>query len=251
MADIPIALQLYTVREPLAADYIGTLRKVADLGYDHVQLTAAIPLETQHLKSVLDDLGLGVAGIHVGGNQLREELDKWISFCQVVGTVDLIWPFLPPNMRESKADWLEAAGIMDELGARCKDRGIRLSYHNHSFEFVKFDGTYGLDLLYENTEPDHLYAELDTYWVKHGGEEPVEYIQKYSGRLATLHVKDMADDADRSFAEVGSGILDWPAICDAAVEAGVKYYVVEQDTCPGDPLQSARQSLEFLRGLTA
>ncbi len=108
---------------------------------------------------------------------------------------------------------------------------------------------YALDLLYENTSPESLYAELDTYWVQHGGADPTEYIRKLSGRISILHVKDMADDEERSFAPVGSGILDWPAIHAASQEAGVDYYCVEQDRCQGDSLDCARQSRKFLSGL--
>jgi sugar phosphate isomerase/epimerase len=88
---------------------------------------------------------------------------------------------------------------------------------------------------------------LDTYWVKHGGEDPVAYIKKLSGRCPILHLKDMADDAERSFAEVGEGILDFPAIFAAGEKAGAVWAMVEQDICPGDPLDSIRTSLANLR----
>ena len=250
MAQIPVALQLYTVRDKLSQDFVGTLRKVKEVGYDLVQLTGALPFGAPKMKEVLDDIGLAPVGIHVGGDQLQADLDKWIDFCKTVGTDDLVWPYLVEDQRQTKEDWLRVAGIMDGLGARCKEQGVRLSYHNHSFEFVKFDGTYALDLLYASTQPDHLWAEIDTYWVQHGGEDPAAYIRKYAGRQTILHIKDMLDDEARSFAEIGQGILDWQAIHAAAQEAGVQYYAVEQDQCAGDSLESARISREFTRELT-
>jgi len=250
MARIPVALQLYTVRGLLSEDFVGTLRKVKEIGYDYVQLTGAMPFDGPKMHEVLDDIGLRPVVIHVGGDELLQDLNKWVDFCRAIGTDDVVWPYLPESDRQTREDWLRMARVMDELGARCREQGLRLSYHNHSFEFVKFDGTYALDLLYENSSPENLYAEIDTYWIQHGGEDPVAYIRKYAGRQIILHVKDMADDEARSFAEIGNGILDWDAIHQAAQESGVQYYAVEQDTCPGDPLDSARISCEFMRKLT-
>ncbi len=246
MADMPIALQLFTVREQLSEDYVGTLNRVKKIGYDLVQLTGALPFEGPEMREVLDGIGLSVAGIHVGGDNLREDLEHWIDYAEAVGTRDLVWPYMPEEYRGDRESWLRTAAIMEDLGDRCRQRDVRLSYHNHSFEFERFDGTYGLDLLYQNTSSENLYAEIDTYWVQHGGEDPVDYINTYADRMAILHLKDMADDEERSFAEVGSGILHWDAILEAARRAGVEYYCVEQDRCDGDPFESARSSLEFL-----
>jgi len=251
MAQIPVALQLYTVRDHLGEDYVGTLRRVKDIGYDVVQLTGFMPFEGPQMREVLDDIGLEVAGMHIGLDELESRLDHWMDYGRAVGTRDLVCPFMPEGRRRSKEGWLEAAAALEALGESCSEQGMRLSYHNHSFEFARFDGQYGLDLLYENTSPEHLYAELDTYWVQHGGEDPVAYIRKYAGRLPILHIKDMADDEQRSFTEIGNGILDWPAIHAASVEAGVECYCVEQDVCRGDSLDSARASLEFMRELLA
>jgi sugar phosphate isomerase/epimerase len=249
MAPIPVALQLYTVRKQLADDYAGTLRAVKAIGYDMVQLTGNVPNDAQRMREMLDEIGLEVAGIHVPAEELQGNLDHWIDYAKAIGTRDVVFPWTEPHLRRNREDWLGIFALLDRVGARCKERGVRLSYHNHSFEFEHFDGKCILDVLYERIPPDHLYAEIDTYWIKHGGADPVEYILKYAGRQPILHVKDMADDARRSFAEVGSGILDWPAIHAAAVQAGVEYYAVEQDVCPGDPLESARISLEFMNKL--
>jgi len=247
MARIPVALQLYTVRELLAEDYVGTLKEVKALGYDLVQLTGEMPFEAPEMREVLDDIGLEPVGIHVGGDELTQNLDHWIEYAKTIDTQDLVWPYVPETQRGTREDWLKLAATMDGVGARCRERGARLSYHNHSFEFVKFDGQYALDLLYANADRQNLLAEIDTYWVEHGGEDPAAYIRKYAGRQAILHLKDMADDEEQSFAEIGNGILDWDDIHQAAIEAGVEYYAVEQDRCPGDPLDSARMSLEFIR----
>ncbi len=248
MSAISVALQLYTVYERLSKDYLGTLAQVKKIGYDAVQLTGNIPYDGPRMRQILEDLGLTPAGVHIPLDKLENELDKWMEFCSVIGTKDLICPYLPEERRQGESGWLATADLLNNIGEKCHQAGKRLSYHNHSFEFEKFSGTYALDLLFERTSEQYLRAELDTYWIKHGGEDPVEYIKKYAGRLPILHLKDMANDKERSFAEIGQGVLSWDDIFKAAAEAGVEWYCVEQDVCRRDPLESARISLEFIRG---
>jgi sugar phosphate isomerase/epimerase len=249
MAHIPVALEIYTVRGALARDYRGTLEKVKQVGYDYIELPGAPPFDAAQFNKVLGEIGLTVVGVHVALDQLEGSLDHWVDFANAIGTKDLICPALPESRCRTKNDWLAMAALLEDLGDRCKQKSLFLSYHNHSFEFVQFDGTYALDLLYSKTSPDRVHAELDTYWVKHGGCDPVEYINRYANRLRILHIKDMGADERRSFAEIGSGTLDWKAIHAASLKAGVKVYCVEQDRCPGDPFDSVRKSIEFLRKL--
>ena len=251
MPALPVALQLFTVRDAIKEDCPAALRKVREIGYEMVQPTGGMPYtySADELAVMLSDIGLGAAGIHVRLDELDEAPEYWAEYATTAGTRDLVVPSIPPELRSSREDWLAVAARLDALGARYKELGVRLSYHNHSFEFEKYDGDYGLDLLYANSAPDHLYAELDTYWIKHGGEDPVDYIRRHAGRVPVLHVKDMADDEERSFAEIGQGTLDWPAIVAAAADGGTEYLCVEQDRCKGDPMESARISWEFLRDL--
>lgn len=249
MSQPVLGLQLFTVREQLAEDFDGTLRQVAEMGYEAVELTGTGPHTPAELRSVLDGMGLEPAGMHCGLDQLEGDLDGAIEMAQTLGMDNLVCPYLPDDRRESREDWLGVARSLDAIGQRCREAGLQLSYHNHSFEFVQFDGVYALDMMLENCAAENVYSELDTYWVKHGGADPVDYIHKYAGRIAILHLKDMADDEEQSFAEVGSGILDWPAIDEAARAAGVEYYCVEQDRCEGDPMDSALKSAEFVREL--
>ena len=247
MSALPVALQLYTVNERLSKDYEGTLAQVKKTGYDAVQLTGNIPYDGTLMREILGDLGLVAAGVHIPLDKLENELDKWIEFCSIIDTKDLICPYLPEDRRRDESGWLATADLLNHIGQKCYEAGKRLSYHNHSFEFEKFSGTYALDLLFEHTSEQYLMAELDTYWIKHGGEDPTDYIEKYAGRVPILHLKDMADDKERSFAEIGQGILNWDDIVKAATDAGVEWYCVEQDVCQRDPLESARISLEFIR----
>lgn len=256
MAEIALGLQLYTVRDLMARDPEGTINEVREIGYEWVELSTGWgPAHADEARRILDGAGLQVAAIHslVGLEALEGgELADWTAFCKALGTPNLVGS-VPDELTRSRDGWIAAAERLDMLGARCRDEGVNLLYHNHSFEFVKFDGAYGLDLLYQHSSPDNVQAELDTFWVKHGGEDPASYIQKYSGRVPVLHIKDMLSEEERTdeygFAEIGRGILDWQGILDASIGAGVECFVVEQDTCPGDPLDSARASYEFTRDL--
>jgi len=242
-----LALQVYTVREALAKDFAGTLRKVKEIGYDAVELTGTGPYDGPALGKLLEELGLRVAGIHVGLQALEQDLDGLLALAAALRTPNLVCPALPEERRGTREDWIAVARTLDGIGQRCREGGLRLSYHNHSFEFVRFGEQYALDLLLESCSPSNVWSELDTYWVKHGGADPVQYIRRYAGRISILHCKDMAGDENRSFAEVGRGVLDWRAIHEAALSAGVEWYCVEQDVCPGDPFESARISADFIR----
>jgi len=247
MSNVPIALQLYTVRHDIDRDLKGTLRKVAEIGYAGVEFAGYADWKASDLKSLLAELNLRPAGGHVPIEQLEKDLDKVIDFSLELGNPYVVCPWIPEERRKEKADWLAIAQLFNSVGEKCKQNGLTFCYHNHSFEFEKFDDTYALDLLFGATKPELVKAELDTYWVKYGGADPVDYLRRYAGRCPLVHLKDMADDEKRSFAEVGRGILDWNAIFEAAEAGGVEWYIVEQDTCPGPPIESARISFENLK----
>jgi sugar phosphate isomerase/epimerase len=248
MARPKVGLQLYTVREDCAKDFPGTARKVADLGYEGVELAGEGDLSAQELKALMADCGLEIAGSHSPFETLRNELDRVIEFNRAVGNKRIVCPYLPDFIQEKgRQGYQEAACALYGVAQKLKEAGMSLSYHNHSFEFVPDGDAYLLDTLLEQTAPAGVLAELDTYWVKHGGADPVDYIEKYSGRIEILHIKDMAAGEERAFAEIGSGILDWDGIFAAAEKAGVLWYIVEQDICPGPPLESAKKSLDYLK----
>ena len=247
MARIPVALQMYTVRNQLKEDFDGTFRKVGGIGYAGVELTGIGPHTAKELKAFLDDLNLKVAGCHVGLGALQGDLDRVLDENLALGNSYLVCPALPQDRRGDEGCYVETARLLNEIGAKCRTRGLRLCYHNHSFEFQKFRGKNALDVLYESSDPDLVQAEIDTYWVQHGGEDPAAYIRKYAGRCPLVHLKDMEAGEERFFAEVGEGIMDFDSIFEASEKGGVAWYIVEQDQCRRDPLDSARLSFENLR----
>lgn len=242
-----VALQMYTVRDESQKDFVGTLRKVAEMGYPAVQLSGTGDLSAKDLRKLLDDLGLKVAGAHVNLDALENELEQQMTYFLEVGTIDLVVPALPQARRADKNGYKQVADSMNAMGQRLKDARMRLSYHNHAFEFEKFDGEFALDLLLGWSDPEFVNWEPDVYWIKYGGQDPAAYIRKYSGRCPLVHLKDMTADASPTFAEVGEGILDWPAILKASEENDAEWYVVEQDRSARPSLEAAKLSLQHLK----
>jgi len=179
---------------------------------------------------------------------MEKDLNRVLDEQEILGNKILICPWLPEDRRTGADNWKNLAKSLNQIGQQCQKRGIELAYHNHSFEFVKYAGQYALDILYQNADPKLVKAELDVYWLKHGGVDPVAYINQMGSRVVLLHMKDMAAGEEKKFAEVGTGILDFKAIVAAGRNAGVKWYVVEQDNCYGkNPIECVKTSADNLR----
>jgi len=247
MAKLPIALQLYTVRDDAAKDYAGTIKKVAEIGYSGVELAGHGGLGVQALKSLLDDTGLRIAGSHVGIDVLEREIGRVIDENLSLGNRTVVVPYLSNERREGADGYRRTAAVLNEIGEALLAHGLTLAYHNHAFEFEPLENDeIGLDILLQNTDPAFVKAEIDTYWVLVGGQDPVEYIKKYSGRVTLLHIKDR-DPETGTFAEVGTGNLPLDAIVEAAPSVGATWLIVEQDTCQRPPLDSVRISFENMK----
>ena len=251
MAKIPLAVQMYTLRNESSEDFPGTLKAVAEMGYDGVELAGSYGLSGKEVGAILDDLGLKRAGAHMGVDAFGDKFDATVEDLKAMGTEFVTIPGLPGEMTESGDAWRATAAKLNEIGLKLKKEGIQLSYHNHAHEFETFDGEYGLDILYGNTDPAALHAEIDTYWVQFGNVDPVEYLKKVSNRLSVVHIKDMDNTEDRKFTEIGNGILDWENIFKVCEDAGSKWLIVEQDTCPGPAVDSVRISMENLKKMGA
>lgn len=244
-----IGLQLYTLRDETARDFRGTLARVAEMGYHGVELAGDGGLGAAEMLAALDAAGLKAFGSHVGLDRLESDLPSVIAYHLEIGCKYLVCPFLPEERRRDKSAYERIGETLTEIGRACAEAGLRFCYHNHDFEFRRFGGATGLELLYGASDPGLVQAELDLYWVSFAGLDPAAYLRQLKGRCPLVHLKDMAPD--RAFAEVGQGTLDWPGIFAAAGEAGVDYYLVEQDACRRPPLESVRISMENLRGMGA
>jgi len=194
-----------------------------------------------------------VTSTHLGTTAvepLEQDINKVMDENDILGNKNICIAYVGEERRKDGQAWKDMAKLFNKFGAALRKRGFDFGYHNHSFEFQKFDGKYGLDILWENSDPNLVKSELDTYWVQHGGEDPVAYMKKLGKRIMLLHMKDMAAGPEKRFAEVGTGILDFKAIVKAAPSTGAKWYIVEQDSTYETPhLQAVKTSYENLKKL--
>jgi sugar phosphate isomerase/epimerase len=253
MANPRIACQLYTVRALTHADFAGTMAAVRAIGYEAVELAGYGNLKSAlEVRKVLDGQGIVAVATHANLAALENSLPRLIEDSYTLGSRTIVLSFLPEPRRSTLAGWRESAKLLEGIGAACRDCDVDLAYHHHHFEFQKFDGTYALDILWQNTDPRFLKAELDTFWIRYAGEDPAGYITRLTGRTPLLHLKDMLPRPDRRFCEVGIGTLDFPSILAAAEASGVQWGIVEQDsTYDRPPLESLRISFENLKRLGA
>ncbi len=247
-----IALQLYTMRDPARDDLAGTLKKIRAIGWEYVQWSGMPDIPADQIREALDDAGLKAVACHCAMEPFEQDFDAAVRFWKTVGVSDVAPGGMMQDCRESSEAWLRGAKRLDTLGAKLNSAGMRLSYHNHDSEFRTFEGDTqrALDVLYEATGAKNLYAELDLAWVRVGGADPAAYMRKYAGRCPLIHAKDLAQerrDGHAVFTPLGEGVLDWPSIFDAGREAGVEWYIYEQDTCDIDPFECAQISFEFLK----
>ena len=250
-----VAATLYTLRDSCTTPdgLRRTLARVKAIGYGAVQLSGICDLEPAELRRMLDREGLACCATHEAPDTILSEPRTVVEKLRALGCRHTAYPY-PSGVRLDTLDEVKAfAARLDAAGRVLHDAGLVLSYHNHSLEFRRVEGRLILDVLYAETDPRFVQGEIDTYWVQHGGGDPVAWCRRLAGRLPLLHMKDYVVAADKTpaFAEVGSGNLDWPAIVEAADAAGCEWFIVEQDTCPGDPFDSLRASFDYIAGTLA
>jgi len=249
MPETQLAAQLYTLRDFLKtpADIARTLPRVAEIGYRAVQLSALGPIPATDLRGLLDAAGLVGCATHVAYPRLQTDLPAVVAEHRVLGCDYLAIGSMPADYRNA-AGYPRFAREASEIARALRAEGIAFGYHNHSFELERFGDRTGLEILYSESDPEVFCAEIDTYWIQHGGGDPAWWIRRAAGRVPVVHLKDMAiHEGKPVMAEVGEGNLNWPAILEACREAGVRWYVVEQDTCLRDPFESLAISLRNLR----
>jgi sugar phosphate isomerase/epimerase len=242
MPKLPIAAQMYTVRDLMAKDVTGTIRAVAALGYDGIEFAGLYNTPVPELRALVDELGLRVSSAHVGLKELQGDLDKAIADYQALGCGIIVVPWLDPSLR---SDYAALSATLNPIAERVRAAGMRLAYHNHDFELKEEGGTTGLDQLRSAIAPELMGFELDCGWVHKAGQNPLAKAHELAGRLPLLHIKDV--DAKGDWIEVGSGEVGYGPVVDAAADLGVEWLIVELDVCPRPPLESLEISLNWLR----
>jgi len=239
----PVAVQLFTLRDALANDFVGTLERVAKIGYHGVELAGYGDLTVRELKATLDRLDLKVAGNHVSIEELKNNLDQVIADQKILGNQFVVCPFVLPEDRHPDF-YQELAQLLIQVGKQLKAAGLELCYHNHDFELEQMpNGQTVLAYLYDQVPAEYLKAELDLYWLQKAGEDPLEWIKRYQDRTALIHLKDMTTDDEQFFAELGTGGLDLESIL---TKGKPEWWIVEQDESRIDPLESIQISYHYL-----
>ncbi|MBE6553749.1 MAG: sugar phosphate isomerase/epimerase [Ruminococcaceae bacterium] len=266
----PVAIQVYSVREDAKKNLYGTLKKIKAMGYDGVEFAGLYGHTPEEVREMCADLGLTPISAHVPYLDMVADPEGVLSIYATIGCQYVVVPYLKEEHRPDTDNFVEVIKNVAMLGGVAKKLGMTLLYHNHDFEFMKLGGKYALDILYEEVPADLLQTELDMCWVNVGGENPAEYLLKYSGRSPVVHLKDFVGEksegmyeligidkkaperpANFEFRPVGSGKQDFPAILKAAEQAGAGWVVVEQDqpSMGLTPMECAAKSREYLKSI--
>lgn len=258
-----IGLQLYTVRDAMANDPVGTIAKVAGIGYTSVEGATYTGTEKFYgmspaeFKKVLKQNGLVMPSAHyrLGEEKPKDEIqqgtilhdwDRAVDDAAEVGLKYMVCAYLAEVERGDLDHYKKVADQLNIAGERCKKSGIQLCYHNHDFEFKRQGDTYPYDILLDS-DKDLVKLEVDLYWIKKAGQDAIKLFHEHPGRFPLWHIKDMDNSSDQNFTEVGSGIIDFKEIFKYKNLAGMKYFFVEEDKCPGSPFDSITKSISYIK----
>lgn len=251
MAKTQIGAQMYTLREHLKtpADMAKTCKRVRQMGYEAIQVSAFGPIEPAELAKIIKGEGLTVAATHVHIDKMRD-----INWCiDYHKTLDCKYPaiggFSPAE--HTPENYLAFCKEYAQIASTLAPHGMTIGYHNHSRELAKLsNGKSILDTLIENT-PKEVWFEIDVYWIAHAGADPAAWINKVNGRIPCVHFKDMKIDVkqQQTMCEVGSGNLNWPRIIEACKAAGTQWFLVERDNGELDPFESLKISFDQMKAM--
>jgi len=247
-------LQIYSVKENMAEDPVATIKAIASFGYTQIEgfdggKGIFWGMKNTEFKSLADDLGLDFIASHA---DTFKNLESQAEQAGAIGMKYLICPWVGPQ--KTMDAFKKLADDFNKQGEICKNHGVKFAYHNHGYTFDELEGQIPQDYLMENTDPDLVDFEMDTYWVYTAGFDPIAYIKKYPNRFTLGHVKDKDGDIDFSEANgsilVGKGIMDFPAILRAGKDNGMKYFIVEQERFEGtNPMEAAEKNAAFMKNL--
>ena len=251
MEKLPIAAQVYSVREDAAADFDGTMAGLSRMGYEGVELAGLYGKSPREIRACLDKYGMQAVSAHIPLDEFLKDLDGTLKAYSEIGCRFLAVPWLDSEKWYGGSGYEGLLDSISEIAERCRQAGIQLLYHNHTFEFEKTpEGGFQLDAFYENPRTVQLAAELDLCWVKVGGADPVEYLNKYSGRCPVVHVKDFVREDEVTLVAVGDGELEVEAVIRQAAKSHAGWLVVEQDDHKyGNPMENMKKSIDCIRSI--
>jgi sugar phosphate isomerase/epimerase len=246
-----VAANLYTCRDLLKTppEIAKTLKRLRAVGYTAVQVSGVGPIEAEALNEILSGEGLVCCATHAASQEILDAPEAVVEHLNKLHCKITAYPCpvgVDFDNREMVYGWIAK---LQRAGQVLHEAGQILCYHNHSHEFRKLDGKRILELIYDGTSADVLQGEPDTYWIQYGGGDCVEWCEKLKGRLPIIHLKDYQITAENKphYCELGAGNLNFKKIIAAAEQAGCEWFIVEQDTCPGDPVHSLAQSFRYIQ----
>jgi len=246
-----VAAQLYTVRDlcQTAPALAATARRLREIGYTAVQVSGIGPIPAAEVVSIMQGEGLKICATHEPSQQILDEPERVVDQLHELGCNLTAYPY-PAGIDFGDAAQVRAlVRKLDAAGAVLRAAGMQLGYHNHAIEFVKLQGAPVLDYIYAHTAPENLVGEIDTYWIHYGGGDVVEWVRKLRGRQPFIHLKGYGFTTENKpkWCEIGAGTLPFARIIAEAEAGGCEWFIVEQDTCPGDPVDSLRQSFDYIK----
>jgi sugar phosphate isomerase/epimerase len=253
-----VGVQLYTVRQILPEKPLETLRAIEKIGYREVEVTAD---DLNAIWPALKQTSLRAVSAHLNSElfiRQQAKLPAALDDAKTRGFEYVVCPWVQPSDRGGVEMIRRLAGTLNQAGEMCRKAGLHLCYHNHAFEYQPTPEGRLLDVLLKASDPKLVSLELDVMWARVAGVDPVSILQQYGNRIPLVHLKSLAPGVPQrfneeiprtAFRELGNGVVDIPAVLRAAKQAGVKHYFVEQDETSGDPIESLRQSFQYLERL--
>ena len=251
-----IGLQMYTLRDFVKTpdDFKSTLRRVAEIGIENVQITPPGFFTVEETAKLLKDNGLKADSVFRSTGKIVDGIEQAKRDAEILGTDVLRTDSIPNEMRNDADGYRRFAEQMNAEGRACKAAGLRYIYHFHAFEWINFGETRGIDILLNETDPDAVMFQPDVFWLTNAGTEASVSLKMFKGRAFYMHVKDYAirklegkiEDVPFHFASVGTGNLNWPGIIASADEMGIERFVIEQDMCEGNAFDAVKLSFDNL-----
>jgi sugar phosphate isomerase/epimerase len=241
-----IGVQLYTVRDAMAKDFDGTLRRVAQIGYQEVEFAGYFGRTPAQVKESLRQAGLAAPSSHVEYNAVKADWPGALDAARGAGIEYVVVAWIDEGDRKTIDGWKRIAERLNSVAQTAATAGLGFAYHNHSYEFVPLEGQVPYDVLLASTDPKLVKLEMDLYWTTVGGKNPLDYFARWPGRFPLVHIKDSKGPPANTMTEVGSGTIDWKAILAKHKEAGIEHYYVEHDD-PADAFASIAASYDYLR----
>lgn len=238
----PFGLQLYSVRDEMEKDYMGTLRRVAEMGYRQVEFAGFADYSAKEIAAALSEYGLDGISAHIGADRLKGEyLEPQLEYLAGIGCKYVILPWYETTSMEKVE---EACEILNNAALAARPYGLICGYHNHGHEFTRLGESFALTHIMEKTSPD-VVVELDVFWAAHADVNPLDYFRLHSDRIRMLHLKQI--DAEKRSVDLPDGVIDMASLSRMAEGLGVETLIVEQEEYPVSSMESARVNAAYLK----